>query len=400
MREPHVSDQEPEMGVDVRPADFWIYLSLLWIAGNDLRVTVLSVPPLVPTIHRALHLNETAVGALTSLPVLLLAAAAIPGSLIIARLGARRALVVGLCLIGIAGAFRGLGSSTPVLFLMTFLMGIGIATGQPSLPTLVKFWFPRRLGVSTAAYTNGMLIGEIAAAALTASVLLPLLGQSWQWALAVWSAPVLLTAIAVVTLTPHVNPAPDAPPAQWWPDWRSGSTWQLGLILGCASTAYFGTNAFIPDYLKAEHHAGLVTAGLTSLNVWQLPASFIIAGFTSRLVGRRWPIVSMGALLVIATVGIAAAGPWVVPAAGLVGFCSAFVFVFGLTLGPLIASAGDIHRLSAAMFTISYACAFVSSLLGGAIWDLIGIPFSAFAPVILAGVAMAGLGMTIRPNPA
>src|SRR5947209_17061422 len=87
-------------------------LVLLWLSGISLRVTILSVPPLLPTIHRVLHLDETAVGALTTLPVLLLAAAAIPGSLLIAHLGARRALVSGLVLIALAGAGRGVGSTT------------------------------------------------------------------------------------------------------------------------------------------------------------------------------------------------------------------------------------------------------------------------------------------------
>src|SRR5579884_1871199 len=127
-----------------------LHLTLLWFAGIALRVTILSVPPLLPTIHRALGLNETAVGALTTLPLLLLAAAAVPGSLAIAHVGARRALVGGLFLIGIAGALRGVGSSAVVLFGMTLFMGAGVAVCQPSLPSLVRQWLPRSPGLGTA----------------------------------------------------------------------------------------------------------------------------------------------------------------------------------------------------------------------------------------------------------
>src|SRR5690242_8000712 len=93
----------------------WLIFGLLWLAGNSLRLTMLAVPPLLPTIHRALRFDETLVGALTSLPVLLLAVAAVPGSLLIARIGPRRALLAGFSLVALAGALRGVGSAVPVL---------------------------------------------------------------------------------------------------------------------------------------------------------------------------------------------------------------------------------------------------------------------------------------------
>src|SRR5437868_156283 len=228
-------------------AGSWVQFGLLWLAGTALRMTILEVPPVLPAIHRDLHLDEKLVGALTGLPVLLLAAAAVPGSLLIARLGARRALVVGLGLVAAAGAVRGVGPSTPLLLAMTALMGLGIAVSQPSLPALAKQWFPDRVGLATAAYSNGLLIGEIAAAALTVPLVLPLVGGSWQLSFLIWALPVALTAVGIVVLTPHAQRDRAAPAMRWWPDWHSARTWRLGLILGCASTAYFGTNAFIPD---------------------------------------------------------------------------------------------------------------------------------------------------------
>jgi len=57
----------------------WVRLLLLWLGGVDLRLTMLAVPPLIPLIHRELHLDEKSVGALVSLPVLLLASPRCPG---------------------------------------------------------------------------------------------------------------------------------------------------------------------------------------------------------------------------------------------------------------------------------------------------------------------------------
>ncbi len=55
-------------------------LTLLWLSGIDLRLTILALPPVLPLIHRDLDLSEKLVAALTGLPVLLFAIVAIPGS--------------------------------------------------------------------------------------------------------------------------------------------------------------------------------------------------------------------------------------------------------------------------------------------------------------------------------
>src|SRR5690348_4022424 len=220
-------------------------------------LTMLAVPPLIPLIHRELHLDEKAVGALVSGPVLLLAVAAVPGSLLIARLGIRGAVITGLGFIGVFGALRGVGPSAPVLFSTTLLMGLGVAVTQPVFPSLVREWFPRRIAIATAVYSNGVLIGETLPTALTAPFgMLRLAGGSWQWALALWSVPVLLSAIAIGIAAP-ARPREPAARTRWWPDWRQGQAIRIGLVMGMASAAYFGANAYIPDFLDQTGRHGL-----------------------------------------------------------------------------------------------------------------------------------------------
>ncbi len=306
--------------------------------------------------------------------------------------------MVGLALVVGAGALRGAGSTAFILFPMTFAMGIGVAVSQPALPSLVRLWLPNRTAVATAAYANGILIGEILAAALTTPLILPLVGNHWQIAFVFWSGIVLLIGLTIAVSSKTEARQPDAPPVQWWPDWRSGRTWRLGLVLGCASLAYFGANAFLPDFLKAEHHGGLIAAALTSLNLSQLPSSILTALFPLQLTGRRWPLVGAGLLMFVSAVGFRLGGAWVVVFAGTLGFSTALVFVLTLALAPLLGDAEDVHHLTAAMFTIGYACPFVGSLLGGAIWDLTGVPVTAFAPIAASGILMVLLvrGLHVR----
>ncbi|MDQ6691503.1 MAG: MFS transporter, partial [Candidatus Dormibacteraeota bacterium] len=269
------------------------------------------MPPLLPAIHGSLPLNEKAIGALTSLPILLLATTTMLGSLLIARLGARRALLIGLLLVAGGGALRGLGPNVAILFAMTLVMGVGIAISQPAMPSLVALWVPMRIGLGTAAFSNGFLIGEILPAALTVPFILGLVGGSWPAALAFWSVPVALTAAAVLLLTPHEARAAESSAPLWVPDWRNGTTWRLGLCLGSASAAYFGLNAFLPDYFRTARHPELITISLTCLNLFQLPASFVVGGLSRWVLGRRWPFVATGLVTLVAIGAFAISPPGV-----------------------------------------------------------------------------------------
>ncbi|HEX6511552.1 MAG TPA: MFS transporter, partial [Chloroflexota bacterium] len=365
-------------------------------AGISLRVTVLAIPPVIPAIHNDLQLNETAIGILTSLPVLLLAAASVLGSLVIHHLGARRALILGLWTVSLAGAARGIGPSTGVVFAMTFLMGCGISVCQPALPSLVAQWFRSRIALATASYSNGLLVGEMVAAVLTLPLVLPLVGGSWELGIAFWSLPVAATAALVVFSTQHRQPAEARRPGQWWPDWQDRQTWHLGLLLGLGQIAYWVPNAFVADYLKAAGHPEYIAASLTSLNAAQIPASLLVAALPRLLVQKRWPMLLDGALIAIATIGLIVSGPALVAFwAGMLGFTGAFIFVLNLALPPLLSAPEDVHRLSAGIFSISYTCAFIGPLAGGAIWDATGRPFGAFLPAIAGALIMSCLAATV-----
>src|SRR5439155_21468111 len=157
------------------------------------------------------------------------------------RIGPRRALIFGLCVIGVSSALRGVGPSAPVLFAMTFCMGVGISFCQPTLPTLVRQWFPHMVTRATGFWSNGLLVGELLSASLTLPLVLPLVG-SWEASFFVWSVPVVLTAVLVAVTTRQ-----ERTEAGYWhpsgiPDFRRARLWQLGMLQASASLIYFGGN--------------------------------------------------------------------------------------------------------------------------------------------------------------
>ncbi|HEY4407602.1 MAG TPA: MFS transporter [Xanthobacteraceae bacterium] len=373
-------------------------LGLLWLSGAALRMTVLAVPPLLPLIHADLDLSETEIGTLAGLPALLFAAAAVPGSLVIARFGARRTLIAGLLLTALASAARGAAANVALLFAATIAMGGGIAIMQPALPPLVRAWLPDRIGFATAMYTNGLLIGEIVAVSLTLPLVLPLGGGSWRIAVALWGLPVVVIALLVALLGPRrtAAQAAAAPPRQWWPKWRDPRIWQLGFLFGSINSIYFSANAFLPEYLNHLGNPELIGSALAALNIGQLPASLLMLGLADRFIGRPFAYVLAGLLSLASVLGILLmTGLWVVFWAGMLGFADAIAFVLILALPPLLSAPDDAHRTAAGMFTISYSCAVAIPIIGGLAWDASGIALVSFVPIGLCALVVCVLSFGI-----
>jgi CP family cyanate transporter-like MFS transporter len=375
-------------------------LLLLWLSGTALRFTILAVPPVSPLIHDEMNLSATQVGILTGLPSMLFAIASVPGALLIARLGARTALVLGIAINAIGGALRGAAPDIFWLYAMTVAMGAGVAIMQVTLPPAVRLWLPRRIGFATAVYTNGLLVGEIAPVAFTLPLVLPLVG-TWQWGFVFWSVPVAIIAGLVLLFAPRPGPENGSQARRrWWPDWNNSLIWRLGIMLGTVNATYFTTNAFIPDYLKSNGEAAWISGTLTALNVGQIPASLILLAIAGRLERAVWPYI-VCALVCIATMGgiVFGSGAWIVAAAALQGCAAAAILVLVLALPPLLSPPDDVHRVTAAMFTISYSCAVIVPIVSGLVWDLTGIPSMAFLPIALCGLLLIMLAPAISHIP-
>ncbi len=364
-------------------------------------MAVLALPPVLPDIQRQLHLSETATSALTNLPVLLLALAAVVGSAAVAYLGPRLTLFVGLVVVGISSGARGLGG-TAALFIGSTALGLGIAILQPTMPSITRAWFATRVGFATSTYSNGLVVGEALAASLTLPLVVPWTG-SWQKALAVWGLPALLAAglLALPIFTVPVRSA--AGPLRWWPRWTDSITWRTGLLQGGGSALYFGTNAFLPTFLHAAGHPGLVAPCLAALNTSQLAAAVIVAVLARRGVSPQvlLAVCGAGALAGLAAIVFAPA-QLAVAGSAVVGVCSAVSLIVALTMPALLAGPDDVHRLAAGMTTIGYLSAFLFPLAGGVAWQVTGSSALAFVPeaigALLFGTVLVWPGRSIGPR--
>jgi CP family cyanate transporter-like MFS transporter len=236
---------------------------------------------------------------------------------------------------------------------------------------------------------------------------LPFVGREWRLDLLIWAIVALVIALVFVAMAPRTpsatNSKVEAPGSRlWWPDWKNPLIWMLGFTFGSNNALYYGTNAFLADYLTSRGLHDLVGVSVGALNVAQLVASLILLATADKLQQRAWPYLVFGPLALAGVFGIIFAdGYFLVAAAALVGFSLSVTFVVTLALPPILSPPGEIHRLAGGMFTISYSCAVIIPIICGAFWDLTGIPWTAFIPVGLCGLTLTTLGffLSVR-NPA
>ncbi len=371
-------------------------LVLLWLGGFAARLPILAIPPVIPRIHDDLHLSETEVGLLIGLPLGMFALAAVPGSLLVARLGVRRTMLYGLLLTAVASAARSASIDAVTLFAATALTGFAVAVMQPALPALVRAWVPARVPLGTAVYTNGMVSGATAGPAFTIPFVLPWLAGSWRLDLVVWSALIGVIALLFAAFGPRATAAPASAAAsssRWWPNWKDPLIWWLGIGFGSTNTVYFGANAFLPDYLTSLGRTDLIAASLGWVNGAQLITSFSLLWLAGRVQGRMWPHLLFGSLSLAAFATIMlSSSAWIVLASAILGVAAAVPFVLLLALPPTLSAPNDVHRTAAGMFTISYAVAVIVPVVCGAIWDLSGAAWTAFVPLAGCAVVMTVFG--------
>jgi MFS transporter, CP family, cyanate transporter len=379
-------------------------MAALWLAGVAMRMTILAMPPVIPLVHAQLHMTETQVGLLIGLPLLLFAAAAIPGSLMITRVGPIRAVVAGMLIAAFAGAARAGAIDVATLYAASLATGFGIAIMQPSMPVLVREWAPSRIALATLAYTSGMMMGATFPPLFTFSTILPHVGGSWRLNLVVWAVPALLIVPLFLLLSPKRGGTGTGRTlnTSWWPDFGDPLVWLLGLTFGTNNSPYFAISAFLGDYVAAKGRADLLSPALSWLNGSQLVALVLLFAVSSRLHRRAWPFLIFGPLLLAAMLAIIVAPTgFAIIAAAFIGFATAMTFTPIMTLVPILAKPADVARTAAGMLTIAYGCAIVIPTVCGALWDLTGKPWTAFAPLCLCAVGLTVLGTVVtRYRPA
>ena len=176
---------------------------LITLVGFNLRSVLLGVPPVLPLIQHDLGLSYTLTGFLTALPVLVLAVGAWPSGLLAERIGARLSVSIGLGLLATGTLLRAFRLSIPSLFFFTLILSIGITMSQTAIPVLIRRWYPKQIGLVSALFSDGLILGEAVAAGITVLIMVRFLGNDdWTGTFVFWGIPIVVLFALWLLLAP------------------------------------------------------------------------------------------------------------------------------------------------------------------------------------------------------
>jgi len=374
------------------PTPAWLMLITLALVAFNLRMALTAIPPLTLDIKAATGWNDTTIGLLTTLPVIVMGVAALLVPAIAQRIGRPQTVWIALAVLVIASAGRIAADVPGVLFVTAFLGGLGIALASGLVPAIVRAELPRSTGFATGLWTASMFTGAALAAALTVPIAIAT--DSWQWGLAVWALPAVV-ALALWTIIESPSRRRDTDRAggaialRALP-WRDPMAWALTAYLAINSLVFYTALAWIAPSLDERgwttEEGGLLLGLFTAS---QIAAALLMPGLTQRLPGRRivWTItviVTSGCLMSLAYTPATLTALVIF----LFGFANAGGFTMGLAmLSEFAADAAASARLTAMAFAVTYLLAAIGPALAGALLDTVGswtLLYVALAVIALA----------------
>jgi CP family cyanate transporter-like MFS transporter len=356
----------------------------LFLTGLSMRTAVTSVGAVLDDLEHGLRASGSAEGLITALPVICFAALGAMTPRISRRIGPERLLVAGLIAATTGLALRATASSVWVFALLSVLALSGAAVSNVLLPSLVKRYFPDRIGRITALYTTALAIGTTLAAGLTVPI--GDLGDGWRLGLGSWA---VLTAVAILPWLPGLRrdgevTASHAVPATRLA--RSQTAWALTAFFGFVNMQTYIIFGWFVKFLHA-HDISSSTAGwmVALFSALSIPVSMVVPALAA--VRLRPVITVLCGCWLVAYIGLAVApngGAWLWMV--LAGLGAGAFPVALMMIGLRSRNAQSTAALSSFVQAIGYAVAGAGSLLFGVLY---GETQHWTLPLVLLIVALA-----------
>lgn len=379
-----------------------LLLASLMLIALNLRPALSSLAPLLRQIEAGTGLSSSAIGLLTTLPVLCLGLFAPLAPRLARRWGSERTLGAILALLACGIVLRSL--LPPLgLFLGSLIAGASIGILGVLLPALVKRDFPAQAGQLMGLYTMMLCIGAAVAAGATAPLAEAFDGR-WQPALATWA---LVAVVALLVWLPQLRQPPTSAPRRGAGGslWRNRLAWQITLYMGLQSSLAYIVFGWLPTLLM-DRGLGMVQAGLmlSGSVMTQLVSALTAPWLATRGQDQRLAIVVVMSLTLAGLLGclyapVGSLWLWAV----ILGLGQGGTFSLALALLVLRSrDAETAGRLSGMAQGAGYSLASLGPLLVGIIhdathgWAPMGVLFTLIA--VLATLFGLGAGRTRYVN--
>lgn len=369
----------------------------VFLAGIGARTQLVIVGPLLPEMTDELGMSHAVAGLLITLPVLLMAAVAIPTARLGHRFGSRLVMVASLALLAAAGTARPFGETAIWVLGWTVPIGIGIGVIGVILPIFVKEHSSDMPARATGLYVTAMLVGSALGGLLAAP--LAEWGGSWRVPLLTFGVLGVVPVIGWWLLTsPDRRAAADRPERIPLP-WRSRTAWLLVLAFCLQGLIFYGMITWLAPVM-AESGYSTVEAGtiVGVLLITGIPGTLLVSWVGDRLPSRRVGLVATSLVTLVALLGYT-----FVPSLALIwsvlgGLGLAAIFALVMTL-PLDAATrpGEVGGYSALMLGAGYLVASVAPSMLGATRDATGNFTVTMVLLVATAAAMVLVSLVLTP---
>jgi MFS family permease len=354
-----------------------------------------AITPLLPSYVDDLGLSKGAAGVLSAAYAAGTLVAALPSGFVAARVGARRSLLVGLALLGLASLVFGFSRDVVLLDAARFAQGVaGALAWAGALTWLIQSSPPER---------RGSVIGDVLGVAVAGSLLGPAIGALAE---SIGTEPVFSSVLAVTMVLSLIairlpEPRPGEPqklrevgeaivsPSVLW------ATWYVA-----APSAMFGVVEVLAPLRIDElgGGAGLVAAGFTAGAVLEAILAPVVGRLSDR-VGRFRPY-ALGMLISAPAVALLPVG------AALWGVFAVLIVISlgaGLCFAPAMAMLSDsaeatrLHQgFAAGLINAAWAAGQVVGGIGGG--AAAGTAGDALPCVVAAALLVVTVAAAARPT--
>jgi MFS family permease len=377
----------PMPTADAAPAYRWVIAALLILALMSQAVTWLAPAPILGPIIKDLHIALGSAGLIISIIALCIAIFSFLGAIVAEKLGALRALLLGLWLMAFAEIASGYSRSFATLIACRVVEGVGYGILIAPPGTLTMEWFAEREWP----YVNMVLalcsyIGLTAVFSITAPIYLAF-GSSWGAVLKIYGVAVAAVA-ALWTVFGRERVAHRVRVAVTESVERRSALGEVMRMRGVQLIAacLFGGmwvfqlyTAFLPEFFRIYRGFGLaeassLTAVLPLAGIFAAAAGGIGTGMTGLRKPFTWPVSIATLVGCLGAITLPGAGAirvsLVLVGIGAAGSLSALITLLMELPGMTPAKMGT---SLAFVWAVGYAGAFISPFLGGALASAIGL---------------------------
>jgi cyanate permease len=369
--------------------------------GFALETPLLCVPPVLHIIAEELHLSYAQSGFIFSVPLIILAAIAIPGGALADEIGIRKAAGIGIIVIIAGNLLRGTSTNFLTLLVYTCIYGIGFGLVYPNLPKLVGARFPpEKIGLATGVYSSGIIFGIALALAITLPVVFPIT-NTFQGVFFIWTIPAVAAAIMWWTTVkePHTGGMQSKPAVEAnrssYSLWTNRTLWLIAVLFFLTNYIAFSWLGWAPQLMMSKGAPPALAALMASVMTWvSIPVTFAAPWASDRAGSRKlflWPSFILLVLALVGAIYAPLSMNWTIVIA--VGIAAGVQLPIILSLPPQMVPAEGVGKASGMIMSIGYIGGLIGPWLAGYILDMTGS--LSLNLVLLSVMSVAGIFLAL-----